>query len=418
MGANQMPYPSYRRSYVDPDPPRNIREALLRARRQVSGREPLYAGDDGRRMPVYSPAGHVSEAGRRYERLPVYRDEGFLPPTMPDVGFEGVPATRARVVTGMPSVALPRTRAERIAAMSANRPVDENGRLRSGGLRLLTAPTQPTDSWGNLLGQKLGHFLGGVVRPQQDEEQEQAQDIKREQVAMAAEEVAAKQRREQEAHQSEVELRQAQAANQRALPTHRDQEQQRKEGESLKRATDQRRRAVASMINDVEEFDPDDPKNTQTVADLRELKLPVVAKKRGQQLVYKQDARTGDWYVLSGDKTTGTATSSAVTAPGGEGPLRTTSPQKMMDDFRRTKLYEDLKQKQLDRAATNQRHAAGIAAANERGDKNRAAADRRATSARAIQLSRLALQAQKEKRTLQELVEEAESFGYEIDVDQ
>jgi hypothetical protein len=46
---------------------------------------------------------------------------------------------------------------------------DTNGRGRSA-LRMLGQPVQPTDSVGNLIGQKIGQALSGLINPKSDEQ--------------------------------------------------------------------------------------------------------------------------------------------------------------------------------------------------------------------------------------------------------
>jgi hypothetical protein len=193
--------------------------------------------------------------------------------------------------------------------------VDVNGRGMSA-LAMAGQPVRPSDSLGNLIGQRLSNALMGLLNPAADEQIAHNRDIAR-QAGIS------KMSQESEQNEAELELKRAQAANQRDMPTYRDTEQRRKEEADRARALDQRRRAVASVINDLEEFDPDDPGNARTVADLRELGLPVIAKKKGEKATYKQDARTGAWYVLRGDQ------SAPVNAPGGNGQLTTTTPQAM-----------------------------------------------------------------------------------------
>jgi hypothetical protein len=70
---------------------------------------------------------------------------------------------------------------------------DANGRLRSGAKTALLAPTQPTDSLGNALGQLLGSFVAGAAVPSTDEELIRQRDIVR--AAPAAQREAAEEDR-------------------------------------------------------------------------------------------------------------------------------------------------------------------------------------------------------------------------------
>lgn len=99
---------------------------------------------------------------------------------------------------------------------------------------------------------------------------------------------------------------------------------------------------LARILNAREEFDPDDPENQELVNALRAAKVPVVPKKRGQQLKWVQNAATGQWEIMAGDKSTGLSTSSTVTTPSGT-PLVTTSESELN---RRTRRVEGEKNRQ------------------------------------------------------------------------
>lgn len=99
------------------------------------------------------------------------------------------------------------------------------------------------------------------------------------------------------------------------------------------RAKDARARVAAGVFNKADEFDPEDPKNADTVEMMRDYGLPVIAKKRGQQIKIIQDLKTGEWSVISSDKGTGESTASPVTTQEGK-PLVTTSKEKFQQDWR------------------------------------------------------------------------------------
>lgn len=204
----------------------------------------------------------------------------------------------------------------------AHKPEDKNGRLRSGANLALFGPSQPTDSLGNMAGQALGRFFVGVARPSLDEEQEQARELPRYRAAAAAE--AAQEQEGRERAQAAATLRKtnADATNAENLPTYNQQKTDEK-------SRSDQRRALASIYNKLPEFDPSDPDNAEMVQSMRDAGLPVVQKKGNQQLRFVQDAKSGAWTVVAGDKQTGTATSSGVTAPGGAGQLTTVSSQAM-----------------------------------------------------------------------------------------
>lgn len=94
------------------------------------------------------------------------------------------------------------------------------------------------------------------------------------------------------------------------------------------RIKQQQRQTLASVLNRMDEFDPEAPENLEMVNALRANNMPVVHKKRGQQLKFVQNASTGEWETIAGDKTTGLSTSSHVVNPEG-GTLTTDSEQKL-----------------------------------------------------------------------------------------
>lgn len=94
------------------------------------------------------------------------------------------------------------------------------------------------------------------------------------------------------------------------------------------RIKQQQRQTLASVLNRMDEFDPEAPENLEMVNALRANNMPVVNKKRGQQLKFVQDASTGEWKVIAGDKTTGAAAATDVATPEGE-TLATDSEQKL-----------------------------------------------------------------------------------------
>lgn len=113
------------------------------------------------------------------------------------------------------------------------------------------------------------------------------------------------------------------------------------------RIQQQQKQLLAGVLNRRDEFNPDDPANLELVNALHQAGLPVVPKKRGQQLKWVQNAATGQWEILAGDKTSGTSTSSTVITPEGS-PLVTTS------------------ETSLNRDAANQRNTINEAGRNRR----------------------------------------------------
>jgi hypothetical protein len=123
--------------------------------------------------------------------------------------------------------------------------------------------------------------------------------------------------------------------------------------------------------------------------------------------VYLLDDKTGRVTYATAE---GQRVEDASKKPNAEG---LTPSQAKLAEFRKTALYEQIRQREADRAAANARHESGIAAADARAAAGRAATDKRAAAQRRISQAALALQAVKEGRTVEELVREAESLGYE-----
>jgi hypothetical protein len=99
-------------------------------------------------------------------------------------------------------------------------------------------------------------------------------------------------------------------------------------------------RVIASRINDADEFDPDDPRNAETVALAQQYNVPVFPKRRGQQVKIVQDPRTGGFYAIGADARTGQATAAPVTNTQNHTPFVTSTTQQMSAE-----------EKQNDRAA-------------------------------------------------------------------
>jgi hypothetical protein len=92
----------------------------------------------------------------------------------------------------------------------------------------------------------------------------------------------------------------------------------------MNKAAEQQRRTLASIYNRLPELDPNDPANADFVFAMTQAGLPVVPKSRANQLRFVQDARTGEWHVIAGNRATGEASAQSVTTP--EGGIATTTP--------------------------------------------------------------------------------------------
>lgn len=97
----------------------------------------------------------------------------------------------------------------------------------------------------------------------------------------------------------------------------------------------------------------------------------------------------------------------------------------MLDKFKRTKLYEDIKRYAADRksregiaanaqAGADRRTAAAQAGADRRTAATQAGADRRTLTGMKFKLMNLAIQAEKENKTLEEVINEVQTHGGEV----
>lgn len=98
------------------------------------------------------------------------------------------------------------------------------------------------------------------------------------------------------------------------------------------KAAEQQRRTLTSIYNRLPEFDPADAANADLVDAMTVAGLPVVPKSRANQLRFVQDARTGEWKVISGDRSTGEATGRPVGS--GDGALVTTPTSQIASEDR------------------------------------------------------------------------------------
>ena len=90
-------------------------------------------------------------------------------------------------------------------------------------------------------------------------------------------------------------------------------ERQRREAEF--RSLDTMRRTLAGFYNDLDEFDPETDKDLATA--MREVGLPVTAKRGAQEHKVVQDEKSGAWSVVTVNKRTGESVSRPVRGEGG-----------------------------------------------------------------------------------------------------
>lgn len=196
-----------------------------------------------------------------------------------------------------------------------NQPVERN-RLKSAGAGLIE---------GGIPG-----ALVGITRPERYGETKKQREIARA-TGQLNRELAL------QTHAADIDYRNAQTEYARQRPEI-----------AADRVQDQQRRALqtrlTSMYNSLQEFNPDDPANADLVQAFRDSGLPPpAAKSRANQLRFVQDARTGAWNVISGDRSTGEAVGrpipqsptnwdEAIEQAGGT--LTTTSPSQIASEDR------------------------------------------------------------------------------------
>lgn len=143
---------------------------------------------------------------------------------------ETEPAGRPRIVSQPNSAAYEKpgdANRTHLDAFMEDQPVDENGRLKSaliGGLGQI----QPTDSIGNMIGQRIAGALNGLIRPQRDEEEAHQREFKR-RTQMD------EQQRKRDEDAAKIDLTKAQTENQRSMPVFRTEQEIRKAEEGARR---------------------------------------------------------------------------------------------------------------------------------------------------------------------------------------
>jgi hypothetical protein len=353
--------------------------------------------------PVYTP--QVAQEPVAVTAAPAPAPVSGPVPAGPVYNPDPTGQTRPRVVdpNAPPVDAYPMNPQETLKSLMEQQVVDTNGRLKSG-VAMLGRPTHPTDSLGNAIGQRLGNLATGLINPKADEQL--AHDAE---IARAA--GLSKVDQEQTQAQAELERTRAQTANQQSLPVYRTEQQRQAEEKEKSRVLDQRRRAVASVVNDADEFDPENPKNAQTVADMRELGLPVIAKHKGEKAVYKQDMRTGDWYVFKGDE------SAPVKNPEGTGQLATTPTTTITSEEKEKdrKLRERLAKAQIASRESIAAQQRAISEQRVKLSKDQFAARYPGYGKPPITLSEIRQMAKDHKMLEEDVVKDALSKGYQVE---
>jgi len=265
------------------------------------------------------------------EELPV-----FAPPVVAPVPAYalGEPDVEARpdaapysdpAASALPAYAPPdpyRDAAERLRAAQTAEVEGSRGKSAAYGAAQGGAAARGSDSLGYTLGSILGGAGAGLVNDKLYGQAKKAAEVQKLKGEVATE--AALGKAERDAREQKADI-----LNKEQLPTFKTEEQRRKDDAEKRKGEEASRRAALSVFNKLDEFDPDDPANTDFVAQMTAAGVPVIRKERGKQVTIKQDSKTGALYVVSADKTTGAGSSAAVTAPDGKGQLATTTTQQM-----------------------------------------------------------------------------------------
>lgn len=335
--ARRTPLPGYR--------PQSTRTTVT-PQDDAELQRPAYNPPSGNDTPdLQLPQGVLDAAAKMGQSLPTYEPQTTVTPTTDPASGEAV---RPRGTPKSNSeISQPITPQERVEMLLTEEVRDMNGR-GSSALKMLQQPIQPTDSLGNAAGQKVGQLLTGLFNPRADEEIEHNQTLQK--AVGVAQTQGALDKMGRDAREQEAEITYKQS-----LPGYKTEQQRQAEQKLKQQEEDQRRRALASVYNKLEDFDPNDPANADFVNEARALNLPVIAKKKGERAVYKQDMRTGSWYVFRGNE------SDEVKAPGSDQQLKTTTASAMSAE------QQEKNRQSKERIAKWQ-----ISAANERAAQSRA----------------------------------------------
>jgi hypothetical protein len=195
---------------------------------------------------------------------------------------------------------------------------DRRGSMLYGAVDAASREARSSNSLGRAFGAALAGLAGGAI-----DKKLRGRALKEAAVAKAKEMVGVegalkKEERESENDALDRDLKKSQAEYNRARPGI-------EAGKANSVEMRSRRTAAAQMFNDLDKFDPEDPKNSAIVEQMRELGLPIMKKDGGQQVKLVQDMKTGTWYSVVTDKGTGASSASTVAAPAGGGQLATTT---------------------------------------------------------------------------------------------
>ncbi|MFL6282752.1 MAG: hypothetical protein ACJ74Q_06250 [Pyrinomonadaceae bacterium] len=253
MGYKDQTYPVYNPTKAA------LVEAILARGRRADGL-PRYNPDRGAELPVYrntpepqrlptynpesTPQGDERLTGEGGAELAARQTYPKYDPAAAQAGGQQVyPTFNAQAASGGYTKG---PAAQHLDDLVNSTATDRNGRLRSGAKTALLAPTQPTDSLGNAIGQRIGNFITGALFKNSDEEIERRHDIAR--ARPAAEREAAEEKRalDTENTRSEINLRDSTADFNRTTRAE----------EVRARAQDRNKRRLFDMLRSMPTVDP------------------------------------------------------------------------------------------------------------------------------------------------------------------
>lgn len=178
------------------------------------------------------------------------------------------------------------------------KPKDRNGRLRSilyGIAWAISQGAQDGNPWKALGAAITGGLIGGI-HPQFDEEHAREYELA---ATDARIDKGFKRRREQLDFERGVADRDKTLQEIQKMKD----EPARLQREAQLKSTDEMRRVLAGFYNNLPEFDPEIDKDLASA--LREVGLPVTAKRAAQEIKVVQDEKSGAWHVVTVNKRTG-----------------------------------------------------------------------------------------------------------------
>ncbi|GEM_PF-5656142 len=230
------------------------------------------------------------------------------------------------------------------------------------GLQAFNRPIRDWNDFANAAGNTAAHGIGAAIDKKLDERLDNQREIEKTEKSKGFKFIQRRHQREDEKEVAQINK------------TNAETKWYGKRGEiEDEKAKDRRRRNLVSIFNRLPEFDPDDPTNADLVAEMKELDIPTPQKTRGSQFKIEQDPRSGNWFAIQVNKSTGEATSSPVTTQDGK-PLVTESKQNFAQEWKSAENDEQramvLRKSAADRAARIAIAEKRIASSQNKGEYN------------------------------------------------